>query len=177
MEGRTTVRRTLAVLMASACLLGLSTAQANASSFGCAQGGVKGLVTDFNVCFNIKGKGTHVDLFRVGADDRLKFKIDVGVGDDGLEPGVKLEDGYEVPELCEVHANVRNSDRSFSVDSPAKPCKDLESISSSLGPGAENTFEFPINRDLPPGKYCGILWFKFNGEYYSGGAACNNVEA
>jgi hypothetical protein len=171
------IRRALALLVATVSLLGLSTGLAHASSFGCAHGGVEGLVSDFNVCFNVKGNGTHVKMFRVGADDSLHFKVDVGAGKEGVDVGAKVESGYEVPELCEVHATVRNRDRSFSVDSPAKPCKDLESISSSLGTGSENTFEFPVDRDLPPGRYCGILWFKFNGQYYSGGAACSNVKA
>jgi hypothetical protein len=87
---------------------------------------------------------------------------------------------------CEVHANVRlrSSKQNVNYDTPAVACSEL---TRKVGPALYDDtaphvpsnlhfFEIIVGHDVPKGKYCGTLWFKLNGYYFSGGTACKSVE-
>lgn len=111
---------------------------------------------------------------------------DVDFGIDTTPLGPDIDPSFDVPTLrgCEVHANVRNSEQSINYDTPAVACSEL---TADIGPALYDDtaphvpsnlhfFDIPVGHDVEEGKYCGTLWFRLNGYYFSGGTACNSVE-
>jgi hypothetical protein len=179
------VKKALLILAAIIGMALVTPATAHADSTGCTDGDIKGLTTQFRVCLLINGDGTHVDRFRVGSDTDTDVSIGFGIGKKGVWPGPDISSDTDIPTIdgCEIHASVYNSNRSVNYNSPAMPCSEVdkrrEYYKLNKWDGSAHSgvvFEIPVGQEVPKGKYCGTLWFKMNGSYHSGGAACNNVK-
>ena len=68
---------------------------------------------------------------------------------------------------CRVHGSFYGGQTGKKWDTDGMSCSDF--ISSG------QAFVINVYQSIPPGKYCGTLWFNHDGAYASAGATCNEV--